>query len=156
MRGTQKLLDYWLYGLMKAAEELGQTDVFLREVEEEALRKFFAGEGCDFHPPQDLREAILGYTRFVSKLGIVEETDLVARNDAGAVSVEVGVECPYRRTCEMRHEADERVHCFRAVAFTEMLRQRLHTAVHWKLERFAVPCHIRITPSPLKAGTDGD
>src|SRR6058998_49367 len=38
--GLQRLLDFFVYGMLRAAESLGNAPLFLRTVEEEGLRKF--------------------------------------------------------------------------------------------------------------------
>lgn len=149
-QGTQKLLDHWLWGMLKAAETLGSVEVFMRVAEEAALKRFFLMERRGFRPTTDPRATIIAYTQRLGAEGILDETDLTARTDGDKVHVEIGAKCPYRKTCTRRRDEEASVYCFRARALSEMLRITQAKHYDWRLESFGVPCQITLAPSHLE------
>src|SRR6266540_1803908 len=123
--GLQRLLDFFVYGMLRASEMLGNAPLFLRTIEEEGLRKFLTTNMPRFQAPDDPAEACRQY-------------------------MQIGDKCVYRRVCTMRHDEGLPVHCIRAFALAEMLRIRLDADFDWKLERFGRPCRITLTRAKWK------
>lgn len=143
--GLQKLLEFFLYGMLRAADTLGNAPVFLREVEEEGLRNLMLLNMPKFRASDNATEACAAYTKEVDEEGMFDASDTVFRGEGHSVHAEIGDRCAYRRVCTMRHDQGLPVHCIRAYALAQMLRIRLDAEFEWKLERFARPCRITIT-----------
>lgn len=146
--GLQKFLNYWLYGCLKTAGELGNTKVFMRTIEQEALGKFIESEARDLQMAPDAETACRAYMKDLDRRGIMDSGDLVCQSQGDQLRVQIGAGCPYRRTCDWIHEEGAPVHCFRAVALSEMLRITLKQVNGWTLDAFGVPCTITLKPLP--------
>ncbi len=143
--GLHRLVEFFVYGVLRAAESLGNAPLFLRTVEEEGLRKYLLINFPRFQPSSNATEACQQYTRAIDEEGLFTTSDSVFRGDADTVHAEIGDMCPYRRVCTMRHDERLPVHCIRAFALAEMLRIRLEADFDWKLERFGRPCRITLS-----------
>lgn len=145
--GANRLLDFFLYGMLRGAENFGNAPLFLRTVVEEGLRKFMLVNLPNFHASDHATEACDSFTKAADAAGLYDGTDTVFRGDADAVHVEIGDRCPYRRVCTARHDEGRQVHCLRAFALAEMLRIRLEADFNWKLDRFGRPCKFTLSRS---------
>ena len=143
--GLQRLLDFFVYGMLRAAESLGNAPLFLRTVEEEGLRKFLLIDFPKFQASENPKEACEAYTKSIDEGGLFATTDTAFTATEGTVHAEIGDLCPYRRVCTMRHDERHPVHCIRAFALAEMLRIRLDADFDWKLDRFGRPCRITLS-----------
>ncbi len=143
-------MEFFLYGMLRAADDLGNTELFVRSVEEEGLRKFMLIHMPKFQASSNATEACRAYTKEVDAEGLFDGSDTVFRGDDHEVQVEIGDRCAYRRVCTMRHDEGLRVHCIRAYALAEMLRIRLESDFDWKLEAFGRPCRIKLARSVWK------
>jgi len=148
--GLQRLLDFFLYGMLHASEMLGNAPLFLRTVEEEGLRKFLITNMPQFQAPEDPADACRQYTQAADESGLFDASDTVFRGDGDAVHAEIGDKCVYRRVCTMRHDEGLPVHCIRAFALREMLHIRLDSDFDWKLDHFGRPCRITLTRAKWK------
>lgn len=146
-RGLYKMLDFFIDAIIRAAESLGNPDLFLRKMEEEGLRKFMASNLPEFHATQDPAETCRLYSAALDSAGMVDTSDTAIREDGRAVRIEIGPRCVYRSTCTRRHDEGSRVYCVRAYALAEMLRIRLEKDYEPKLEAFGLPCRIRLKPT---------
>src|SRR5207247_9461991 len=135
--GVQRLLDFFVYGMLRASERLGNAPLFLRTVEEEGLRKFLMTNMPQFQAPDDPAEACEQYTRAADESGLYDGSDSVFRADGDSVRAESGDKCVYRRVCTMRRAEGLPVACIRACALSQMLCIRLDADVECRLERFA-------------------
>ena len=147
--GSKRLLDFFLHGLLRAAESLGNPPLFLRTVAEEGLRKFLLVNLPTFQASDDATEACDAFTKAADRSGLFDGSDSVFRGDANTVHAEIGDRCTYRRVCTVRHDEGRPVHCIRTYAIAEMLRIRLDADFDWKLTRFGRPCQITIQRSRL-------
>src|SRR3989475_11091875 len=95
--GLQRLLDFFVYGMLRAAESLGNAPLFLRSVEEEALRKFLLIEMPKFKASANAKEACEAYTKTIDEGGLFATTDTRFTGDEDTVQAESGDICPYRR-----------------------------------------------------------
>lgn len=143
--GLQRLLDFFIYGMLRAAESLGNAPLFMRTVEETGLRKFLLQSMPTFQASDNATEACEAYTKAGDASGFFESRDATFRGDADSVQGEIGDLCPYRGVCTLRHDEGLPVHCIRAFALSEMLRIRLEADFDWKLTRFGRPCRIKLT-----------
>jgi len=143
-------MEFFVYGMLKAAETLGNVSLFMRTVEEQGLRKFLLINIPQLHTPDDPVEACRVYTASADESGLFDGSDTRFRKDGDSVRGEIGDRCVYRRVCTMRHDEGLPVHCIRAFALAEMLRIRLETDFDWKLERFGPPCRITLSPPKWK------
>src|SRR2546425_12924377 len=101
--GLQRLLDFFIYGMLRAAESLGNAPLFLRTVEEEGLRKFLLINFPKFQASENPKEACEAYTKSIDEGGLFATTDTTFTGDANTVRAEIGDLCPYRRLCTVRH-----------------------------------------------------
>lgn len=145
--GTRRLLDFFVYGLLRASESLGNPPLFLRTVVEEGLRKFLLVNLPTFHESENATEACDAFTKAADKSGLFDARDTVFRGDANVVHAEIGDRCPYRHVRTVRHDEGRPVHCIHTFALAEMLRIRLEEDFDWKLDRFGRPCRITLTRS---------
>ena len=143
--GLQRLLEFFVYGMLKAADTIGNATLFMRTVEEEGLRKFLLTYMPQLETPDDPVEACRVYTKALDDSGLFDGSDTVFRGDGESVHAEIGDKCVYRRVCTMRHDEGLPVHCIRAYALAEILRIRLDADFDWKLVRFGRPCRIALT-----------
>lgn len=143
--GLLRMLDFFLYGMLRAAETLGNPELFLRTVEELGLRKFMAINMPTFQAADSVLAACQAYTRTLDEQGLIDTTDTKIRGDDESVHIEIGPKCLYRRTCTWRHDDGLPVHCIRAYGLAEMLRIRLESDYDWSLEHFGLPCRIRFS-----------
>jgi len=149
--GANRLLTFFLYGMIRASESLGNPALFIRSVIEAGLRRFlftnlpgFAGA------PEDPTKACEAFTKASDESGLIDGRDTVFRGDGESVSAEIGDHCPYRRMCTVRHDEGRPVFCVRASMLAEMLRVRLEADFDPKLNRFGRPCQITLTRSRWK------
>src|SRR3972149_6902274 len=70
--GLQKMLEFFLYGMMRASDALGNTPLFLRSIEEEGLRKFMGVNMPRFHATDDAVQACRAYTAEVDAEGLFD------------------------------------------------------------------------------------
>ncbi len=145
--GTNRLLDFFVYGMLRAAESLGNAPLFLRTVVEQGLRKFMLVNLPTFRESDNATEACEAFTKAADASGLFDGSDSVFRGDADTVHAEIGDRCPYRRVCTVRHDEGLPVHCVRTFVLAEMLRIRLDADFDWKLKRFGRPCQITLTRS---------
>ncbi len=145
--GTHRLLDFFVYGMLRAAENLGNASLFMRAVVEEGLRKFMLLNLPTFQASDNATKACDAFTDAADSAGFFDGSDTVFRGDANTVHAEIGDRCPYRRVCTVRHDEGSQVHCIRAFALAEMLRIRLEADFDWKLDRFGRPCNLMLTRS---------
>src|SRR6266571_4047820 len=103
--GLQRLLDFFVYGMLRASEMLGNVP--------------------GFQAPDDPADACRQYMQAGDEGGLFDSSDSVFRGDGDSVHAEIGDKCVYRRVCKMRHDEGLQVHCIRAFALAEMLRIRL-------------------------------
>lgn len=148
--GLQRSTEFFLYGGIRAAESIGNVELFLRTMEEEALRKFLLANVPGFTGSASAIEACRGYSAELDANGLMDTSDTTFRGDDGSIRAEIGEKCAYRRVCTMRHDGGLPVHCIRALALAEMLRIRLDTDYEWKLESFGLPCRIRLAKAPWR------
>ncbi len=154
--GRQKFLNYWLYGVLKAAEELGNDRVLMRTIEQHTLTKFFAMEGVETLRSRDALSACKEYSEGLDARGIMDAHDTSFRADGNRVLATIGPLCPYRDTCTWIYGEGGRVHCFRGVAFAEMLRLTLKRDFQSSLDAFGVPCEVTIRPQLPEARSHGN
>jgi len=143
--GLQRLLEFFIYGILRAADSFGNTPLLMRTVEEEGLRRLMDVNMPGFHESPDPLETCRAYTKAVDASGLFDGSDTVFRGDASGVEAEIGDRCVYRRVCTMRQEEALPVYCIRAAALAEMLRIRLEADFRWKLEAFGRPCHLTLS-----------
>src|SRR5438309_11928734 len=103
--GANRLLNFFLYGMIRASESLGNPALFMRSVIEAGLRRFlftnlpgFAGA------PEDPTKACEAFTKASDESGVIDGRDTVFRGDGEAVSADIGDHCAYRRICTVRHD----------------------------------------------------
>ena len=144
--GSKRLLNFFLYGMLRASETLGTPAVFVRTVIEESLSKFLT-QFPSFPDSEDATETCAAFTKAADQSGLFDGSDTLFRGDANTVSVEIGDRCPYRSMCTVRHDEGQPVHCIRTYVLAEMLRIRLKADFDWKLTRFGRPCHITLARS---------
>jgi hypothetical protein len=148
--GLQRLPEFFLYGMTRAAEGTGTLDMFLRATEEEGLRKFMLVNMPGFRGADTPLEACRAYTVQLDATGLMDATDTSFRGDDDSIRGEVGASCVHRGVCTLRHDEGLPVRCIRAIALSEMLRVRLHRDYTPKLDSFGVPCRFRLTKSPWR------
>ena len=142
--GLHGLLDFFIYGMLRAAESLGNAPLFMRTVEEAGLRRFLLANMPMFQESDNTTEACEAYTKSAEESGFFESGDTVFKGDADTVHAEIGDRCPYRRVCTFRHDEGLSVHYIRGFALAEMLRIRTEADFEWKLTRFGRPCKITL------------
>jgi hypothetical protein len=145
--GTTRLLDFFVYGTLRAAESLGNAPLFMRAVVEQGLRKFMLVNLPTFRESDHATEACDAFTKAADASGLFDGGDSMFRGDADTVHAEIGDRCPYRRVCTTRHDEGRPVHRIRTFALAEMLRIRLDADFEWQLNRFGRPCQITLTRS---------
>jgi len=148
--GLQKLLEFFLYGMLRTSESLGNVELFLRRVEEEGLRKFMIVNMPKFMGSASAADACKAYTREADAEGLFEGSDTSFREDGGTIRADIDARCTYRRVCTLRHDEGLPIHCIRAYGLAEMLRIRLDAHYDWTLEAFGLPCRIRMTQTPRR------
>src|SRR2546428_2673430 len=133
--GLQRLLDFFVYGMLRAAESLGNAPLFLRSVEEEGLRKFLLIEMPKFKASANAKEACEAYTKSIDEGGLFATTDTTFTGDEDTVQAEIGDLCPYRRLCAPRRDEGPPGPRARAVPFAAPVRVPLARAVRSKHSR---------------------
>src|SRR5256712_10726758 len=108
--GLQRLLDFFIYGMLRAAESLGNAPLFLRTVEEEGLRKFLLINFPKFQASGNPKEACEAYTKSIDEGGLFATTDTTFTGDADIVDAEIGDLCAYRRGARIRPGEDPPPH----------------------------------------------
>ena len=145
--GTKRLMEFFVSGMLRASESLGNAHLFLRTVVEAGLRRYMSDHLPAFHASDNAAEACSEFTIAIDRAGLVDGSDTVFRGDANRVDVEIGDRCPFRRVCTSRHDEGLTVHCLRIYVLAEMLRIRLDADFEAKLNRFGRPCRATITRS---------
>src|SRR2546422_4794250 len=130
--GLQRLLDFFVYGMLRAAESLGNAPLFLRSVEEEGLRKFLLIEMPKFKASANAKEACEAYTKSIDEGGLFATTDTTFTGDEDTVQAEIGDLCPYRRGWAAHHPQGPPAHPLPGVALAEV--PPLPPAPHFHLE----------------------
>lgn len=148
--GIQRLTEFWLYAVLKASSDLGAAGVLLRRIEEEAVSKFLGHEHIDLGSTSDPEEAIHRYMEALDRRGMMDADAIVTRRERDAVHVEIGLACPYRTVCEWAESEHRLRRCFRATAFSEVLRRTTGRLYEERLDSFGVPCRITMSPSRLE------
>lgn len=154
--GAPSDLDYWLYGVVKVAQGLGNVRGILRAVQEETIRKLVEAEHLSFPREADPSEILRVYNRHLDDRGILDADDIAYHREGGRLTVTVGASCPYRGTCDWLHEEEEPVPCFRAIAMGEALRLVAARSFEGTLTRFGVPCHLTFRPVTLEETDHGN
>src|SRR3989441_13324337 len=93
----QRLLEFFAYGMLRAAESLGNAPLSLRTVEEEGLRKFLLINFPKFQASENPKVACEAYTKSIDEGRLFATTDTTFTGDANTVRAEIGDLCPYRR-----------------------------------------------------------
>jgi hypothetical protein len=153
--GIRDFLDYWMYGVLKSARDLGNTRVFLRQVQEESFRKFMETERLELPPAGDPVSVIRAYSHDFDARGILGTDDVVIGGDRDDVRLEIGAGCPYRSTCRWIHGEGEPIPCFQAIALSEVLRRVCDEDFAWTLRSFGIPCAFTLNPTHMEAFRDG-
>src|SRR3989441_7680468 len=120
--GLQRLLDFFVYGMLRAAESLGNAPLFLRSVEEEGLRKFLLIEMPKFKASANAKEACEAYTKSIDEGGLFATTDTTFTGDEDTVQAEIGDLCPYRRGGTLRPHERPPLHRLPALSLSGLLR----------------------------------
>src|SRR5438874_11103068 len=98
--GANRLLNFFLYGMIRASESLGNPALFMRSVIEAGLRRFiftnlpgFAGA------PEDLTKACEAFTKASDEYGLSDGRDTVLRREGEHASAEIEDRLPHRPSC---------------------------------------------------------
>ncbi len=145
--GAQRLLEFWLYGILKASQELGTSELFVRKIEEAAVDKFVEEEHAGSRHFTDPAHAIRAYVQLLDDRGMMEASAATVRGDGERAKVEIGAACPYRAVCNWVHSEGHLSRCFRATAFVEYLERSMGRRYDPTLDEFGVPCKITLSPS---------
>src|SRR5205809_8103780 len=94
--GTNRLLDFFVYGMLRAAESLGNAPLFLRTVVEQGLRKFMLVYLPTFRESGNATEACGAFTKAADASGLFGGSDSVCRGDAETGRGEIGDRRPDR------------------------------------------------------------
>src|SRR6267378_3095122 len=86
--GTNRLLDFFVYGMVRAAESLGNAPLFMRAVVEQGLRKFMLTNLPTFRESNNATEACDAFTKAADTSGLFDGSDSVFRGDADTVDAE--------------------------------------------------------------------
>src|SRR5438093_12703589 len=98
--GANRLLNFFLYGMIRASESLGNPALFMRSVIEAGLRRFlFTNLPAFAGTPDEPPKACEAFTKASDDSGLIDGRDTVFRGDGDAVSAELGHHRPYRRMC---------------------------------------------------------
>ena len=81
--GTKRLLDFFVYGMLRAAESL-------RNAVEQDLRKFMLANLPTFRESNNATEACDAFTQAANASGLFDGSDSVFRGDADTVHAEIG------------------------------------------------------------------
>lgn len=154
--GAKTDLDYWLYGIVKTASQLGNAGLFLRAAQEASIRKFLQEEHLAFRDANGPVQILKAYNERLDRRGVLDANDIRYREAPEGLQVSVGESCPYRSMCTWIHDEDGTVACLRAIAMGEVLRlvtRRSHEGV---LRSFGLPCQLAFKNGRLEAAKDGD
>ncbi len=154
--GLQSHLDYWPYGMVKVAGELGNTRSFLRSLQEATIVKLLDTQPLEVTRDMSPIEILQRYNRDLDDRGILDDDDVAYHKTGTAFTTTVGQTCPYRTTCDWLYEDGIPLPCFRAVAMGELLRLVAHHAFDARLTRFGVPCHLTFKRVAIEEDDDGD
>ncbi|HYM40852.1 MAG TPA: hypothetical protein VEY12_12060 [Thermoplasmata archaeon] len=154
--GTKSHLDYWLYGIVKTAGQLGNVRLFLRAAQEVSIRKLLESEGGAFPGFTDPLEILRTYNALLDARGVLDAGDIRYRPVDDDLEVSIGKTCPPRGTCSWMHDEGGRIPCFRAIAMGEVLRIVGHRTCDSSLVRFDIPCRLRFSHLGVEASEDGD
>src|SRR5437879_12439562 len=111
--GLQRLLDFFVYGMLRAAESLGNAPLFLRTVEEEGLRKFLLINFPKFQASENPKQACEEYTKSIDEGGLFATTDTTMTGNANMIHAEIGNLLPYRGLWIMLRDERQPVPCMR-------------------------------------------
>lgn len=153
--GMRTFLDYWLYGVVKTAGELGTGRVFLRAVQEDSIRKLLENERLSFDGERDPAKVLAIYNRHLDGMGIMHAGDVDLVPHGEGLQVSVGASCMYRGVCTWIHDEGTPPPCLRVVALTEVLRIATRRIYEGRLVRFGLPCEITLKPVQTEASADG-
>src|SRR6266581_1465328 len=106
--GLQRLLDFFVYGMLRTSEMLGNAPLFLRTIEEEGLRKFLMTNMPQFQAPDDPAEACEQYTRAADESGLYDGSDSVFRADGDSVRAAIGARSASTSPSNRRGRASRR------------------------------------------------
>lgn len=149
-------LDYWLYGITKTANGLGNARLFLRAAQEESIRKLLEEEPLAFRHGKDLIEVLQTYNARLEERGVLDASGLTYCKVPGGLQVAIGEACPYRCTCDWLHSEGTAPPCFRAIAMGSVLRIVLRRGYESGLTQFGIPCQLTFKEHGMEAGDDGD
>ncbi len=149
--GTQQLLDYWLYGLLKSAAELGTADLVLRKVEEAAVSRFTDRVRAELRGARTAEEAVRRYLAALDRDGIMDQRDVTVRADGNRLRVSIGALCPYRTVCNWANAEQPLHRCFRVISLSEAIHCCTGHRYDGKLDRFSLPCELTLYPSQVGA-----
>lgn len=154
--GAKTHLDYWLYGIVKTASQLGNVRLFLRAVQEESIRKFLKDNPIPFQEETDPVQILRAYNERLDRQGVLDAGSLQYEPDRDGFLVSVGSTCPYRSTCTWIHDERGTLACFRAIAMGEVLRIVAHRTYEGALDRFGDPCRLSFKLTHMEVSDDGD
>jgi len=153
---TKTHLDYWLYGIVKTASQLGNAGLFLRAVQEASIRKFLQEEHLAFRDVKEPIRILETYNEGLGQRGFLDADDIRYREAPEGLQVSIGESCPYRGTCNWISDEGGTVACFRAIAMGEVLRLVTQRSCEGALRSFGVPCQLTFKNHKLEAAKDGD
>src|SRR5207237_10849997 len=87
--GTNRLLDFFVYGMLRAAESLGNAPLFLRTVVEQGLRKFMLVNLPTFRESDNATEACEASTKAPDASGLFDGNDSAFGADADTAHAEI-------------------------------------------------------------------
>ncbi len=149
--GTQRLLDYWLYGLVRSASELGTADLVLRKVEEAAVSRFIDRVRAEIKDARTAEEAVHRYLHALDRDGIMDRRDVTLRADEDRLHLRIGALCPYRTVCEWANAEQPLRRCFRVISLSEAIHCCTGHRYDGTLDRFGLPCEVTLFPSHIEA-----
>ncbi len=153
---VERHLDYWLYGVVKVAGDLGNVRGFLRAVQEVTIARLLEKDGVRVAQGLDPVEALRLYNRHLDDQGFLDADDIAYHRKGGRLTVSVGESCPYRNTCNWLREDLRPIPCFRAIAMGEFLRLGTGSGLDGNLTKFGIPCHITFSKPRLQEAEHGD
>src|SRR5438034_9406046 len=113
--GTNRLLDFFVYGMLRAAESLGNAPLFLRTVVEQGLREFMLVHLPTFRESDNATEACDAFTKAAEASGLFDRSDSVFRSDADTLHAEYGDQSPYHPDYTDHHDEPHTNPCLRPV-----------------------------------------
>jgi hypothetical protein len=154
--GTRAHLDYWLYGIVETASQLGNAGLFLRATQEASIRKFLKEERLVFGDAKEPSQILRQYNERLDQRGVLNADDIQYREASDGLRLSVRTTCPYRSACNWIHDDGGTVACFRAIAMSEVLRLATRRSYEGILHSFGAPCQLSFKDDRLGAARDGD